>query len=153
LKEYGVKLLILDDAHYLKLKALRELVQIHELLKIPVILSGTRELREQLKSEWKQVHNSFLSLYRFPALTIDQTASIVNTWLNDFLGWEEESDLLYEDVLKKLHEKTGGLTGPLNDTLQKIAIQALKKGLGRLDEKIIHEVLDGQVSAVTSKEP
>jgi hypothetical protein len=150
LKEYGVQLLIIDDAHYLKLKALRELVQLHELLKIPVVLSGTSELYEQLKSEWKQVHNSFLAFYTFPTLTIDQTASVVDTWLNNFLGWEEESDLLYEDVLKKLHEKTGGLTGPLNDTLQKIAIQALKKGLGRLDEKTIYEVLDGQMSAVTS---
>lgn len=150
LKEYGVQLLIIDDAHYLKLKALRELVQIHELLKIPVILSGTAELYEQLKSEWKQVHNSFLPVYPFPAMTIDQTASVVNTWLSNFLGWEEESDLLYEDVLKKLQEKTGGLTGPLNDTLQKMAIQALKKGLNRLDEKIIHEVLDGQMSAITS---
>lgn len=151
LREYGVKLLIIDDAHYLKLKALRELVQIHELLKIPVILSGTAELYDLLKSEWKQVHNSFLSFYPFPAMTIDQTASVVDAWLTNFLGWEEESDLLYEDLLKKLQEKTGGLTGPLNDTLQKIAIQALKKGLRRLDEQTIYEVLDGQMSAVTAQ--
>lgn len=150
LKEYGVKLLIIDDAHYLKLKALRELVQIHELLKIPVILSGTGELYDQLKSEWKQVHNSFLSFYTFPAMSLDQTASVVDTWLNGFLGWEEESDLLFEDVLKKLQEKTGGLTGPLNDTLQKIAIQALKKEVSRLDGKTIHEVLDGQMTAATN---
>ncbi|XHX77920.1 MAG: AAA family ATPase [Stenomitos frigidus ULC029] len=150
LKEYGVKLLIIDDAHYLKLKALRELVQIHELLKIPVVLSGTGELYDLLKSEWKQVHNSFLSFYPLPAMTIDQTASVVDTWLTSFLGWEEESDLLYEDVLKKLQEKTGGLTGPLNDTLQKMAVLALKQGLHRIDEKTIHEVLDGQMTAVTN---
>ncbi len=149
LKEYGVKLLVIDDAHYLKLKALRELVQLHELLQIPVILIGTGSLYDQLKSEWKQVHNSFLSFYAFPALTIEQTASIVDTWANDFLGWSEQSDLLLEDVLKKLQDKTGGQTGPLNDALQKIAIQALKKGVGRLAEPIIHEVLDGQMSAVT----
>lgn len=150
LREYGVRLLVIDDAHYLKLKALRELVQIHELLKIPVVLSGSGTLYDQLKSEWKQVHNSFLSFYIFPAMTIDQTASVVDTWLNSFLGWEEESDLLFEDVLKKLQEKTGGLTGPLNDTLQKMAIQSLKKGLRRIDETTIHEVLDGQMTALTS---
>jgi DNA transposition AAA+ family ATPase len=150
LREYGVRLLVIDDAHYLKLKALRELVQIHELLKIPVVLSGSGTLYDQLKSEWKQVHNSFLSFYIFPAMTIDQTASVVDTWLNSFLGWEEESDLLFEDVLKKLQEKTGGLTGPLNDTLQKMAIQSLKKGLHRIDETTIHKVLDGQMTALTS---
>jgi len=150
LREYGVRLLIIDDAHYLKLKALRELVQIHELLKIPIILSGTGELYDKLKSEWKQLHNSFLSFYTFPAMTIDQTASVVDTWLNSFLSWDEESDLLYEDVLKKLHEKTGGLTGPLNDALQDMAIQALEKGLRKLDEATIYEVLGGKLSAVTS---
>lgn len=175
IREYGVKLLVVDDAHYLKLKALRELVQIHELLKIPVILSGTGELYDQLKSEWKQVHNSFLSFYPFPAMTIDQTGSVVEKWLEKFLGWEgEESALFYDDVMKKLYEKTGGLTGPLNDTLQRIAIQVLNKRLRRLeelakdetldeyaiqalknepyrlDEQAIHEVLDGQMSAATN---
>lgn len=150
LREYGVRLLIIDDAHCLKLKALRELVQIHELLKIPVILSGTVELYDYFKSGWKRVHNSFLSFHVFPAMTIDQTASVVDTWLTNFLKWEEESDLLYEDVLKKLQEQTGGLTGPLNDTLQQMATQALKKGLHRIDEKTIHEVLDGKMPAVTN---
>lgn len=150
LREYGVRLLIIDDAHYLKLKALRELVQIHELLKIPIILSGTDEVYEQLKAEWKQLHNSFLSFYIFPAMTMDQTASVVDTWLTNFLKWEEETDLLYEDVLKKLQTGTGGLTGPLNDTLQKMAIQALKKGLYRIDENTFNEVLAGQMSAQTS---
>jgi uncharacterized protein YihD (DUF1040 family) len=83
-------------------------------------------------------------------MTIDQTASVVDTWLNSFLSWDEESDLLYEDVLKKLHEKTGGLTGPLNDALQDMAIQALEKGLRKLDEATIYEVLGGKLSAVTS---
>lgn len=151
LREYGVKLLIIDDAHYLKLKALRELVQIHEFLKIPIILSGTGELYDQLKSEWKQVHNSFLSVHAFSAMTLDQTGSVVEKWL-EFLGWEEESDLLYEDVLTKLHQKTGGLTGPLNDTLQMIAIQALKQGLRRLDEGTIEAVLKGQLCAATGQQ-
>lgn len=148
LREYGVKLLIVDDAHYLKLKALRELVQIHELLKIPVILVGTSHLYDQLKSEWKQVHNSFLPFYSFPAMTLDQTASVVEAWLTNFLGWTEESDLLYEDVLKKLQDKTGGLSGPLNDVLQSIAIQVLKQGSHHLDEQIVHRVLDAQFTAV-----
>ncbi|HEY9697114.1 MAG TPA: ATP-binding protein [Trichocoleus sp.] len=147
LKEYGVKLIIVDDAHYLKLKALRELVQIHELLKIPVILLGTKDLYEQLRSDWKQVHNSFLAFYQFPAMTYEQTGSVVDQWLTQFLQWQEESDLLYEDVLKQLHEKTSGLTGPLYDTLQKIAVRALKKGLFKLDEETTLEVLNQQLKA------
>lgn len=148
LKEFGVKLIIIDDAQHLKLKALRELVQIHELLKIPVILIGTEHLYETLRSDWKQVHNSFLSLYEFPAMSLNQTGSVVDKWLNEFLQWPEESDLVYEDVLKKLYEKSAGLTGPLYDALQKMAIRALNKGLCKIDEQIVDEVLNGQFRAV-----
>ena len=44
LKSYQVQLLIIDDAHLLKRKAMVELVKIYEDLKIPVVMSGAKDL-------------------------------------------------------------------------------------------------------------
>lgn len=73
--------------------------------------------------------------------------SRANQWLDEFLQWQQESDLLYEDVLKRLYDKTSGLTGPLYEVLRQIAICALKKGLSTLDEQTTLEVLQGQFKA------
>lgn len=140
LREYKVKMLIIDDAQHLRLKVLLELVQFFETLKISIILSGTDYLKEKLVSHWKGLHNTFEAKHQFPAMTQAELSEYVSRWMSDFLKWDDqESDLTYEDVLNKLHRDTKGLRGLLDDRLKSFAVEAIKKGTNRIDDQTINE--------------
>jgi hypothetical protein len=141
LRQYGVKLLILDDAHHLKLKAFLEVVQLFETMGISIVLSGTAALHQKLASDWRGLHNTFELEHRFPPLTRAEVSETVYRWTTESLGWTEESDVTYEDVLKNIDRASRGFSGPLFDLLRMFAVTAVEKGLARIDEATIQEVL------------
>jgi len=146
LKSFGTNLLILDDAEFLSYEAFCELAQIYDVLKIPAILCGTYYLEKTLRKRyWDRVMNSFLDLYEYPSMTIDEMVEVIDAWETEFLKWPEESDILNEDVVQKLYAKTGGLRDALSEILRKAAVKTLKEGSYKITAEIIMSVLDRRV--------
>jgi DNA transposition AAA+ family ATPase len=149
LKDLEVQLIIIDDAEYLNWEAFCEVIQIQDMLKIPIILSGTHDIKGVLtQNRWNRVRNSFLDFYHFPPLDKDELISLIKIWEEEFLKWPEESDFRNEIIFDKIHKKTQGLRDILTEVLRKSAIEALDRKNQRISASIISSVLDGRYTPV-----
>ena len=130
LKLYQVQLLIMDDAHLLKRKAMVELIKLYEDLRVPVVMSGAYDLEERLSRSkgYEHVSNVFLSVHNYRTLTIDEVASVVAAWEEEVLElWEEKPNWTEdEEIIERLYVRSSGLIQPLFKTLEKIAIAQLQ---------------------------
>ena len=132
LKSYQVQLLIVDDAHLLKRKAMVELVKIYEDLKIPVIMSGAYDLEERLfqSKGYEHINNMFLTVHNYRTLTLDEVASVIAAWEEEVLtSWgENDQPNLADDetIVHHLYTRSSGLIKPLYKYLQQIAIAQLE---------------------------
>ena len=139
LKSYQVQLLIVDDAHLLKRKAMVELVKIYEELKIPVVMSGAYDLEERLSQSrgYEHINNMFLSVHNYRTLTFDEVTSVVAAWEEEVLGlWEEKPNLAdNEATIHHLYTRSSGLIQPLYKYLQQIAIAQLENTLDPSSEE------------------
>jgi DNA transposition AAA+ family ATPase len=126
LKRYGVKILIVDKADYLKLEALNELIDFYDSLRISVVLAGTHYLEDVLGRNhpaYVRVSNSFLEWYEFPSLNLEDVAQVIDDWENKFLSERKKLHLTqYLEVVETLKEKSGGLIESLYDILRQIAM-------------------------------
>ncbi|MGK7893836.1 MAG: AAA family ATPase [Xenococcus sp. (in: cyanobacteria)] len=139
LKSYQVQLLIVDNAHLLKRKAMVELVKIYEDLKIPVVMSGVGDLEARLSQSrgYEHINNMFLTVHNYRTLTIDEVTSVVAAWEEEVLGlWEEKLHLAdHEAIVKHLYNLSSGLIQPLYKYLQQIAIAQLENTLASSSEE------------------
>ena len=139
LKSYQVQLLIVDDAHLLKRKAMIELVKIYEDLKIPVVMSGAKDLEDRLFTSkgYEHIHNMFLREHKYRTLEQDEVASVINAWEKDVLeGWDEQPNLAFnEAIVAHLYTRSSGLIQPLYKYLQQIAIAQLENTLDPSSEE------------------
>ncbi|WP_013335054.1 ATP-binding protein [Gloeothece verrucosa] len=126
LKRYGVKILIVGKADYLKLEAFNELIDLYEHLRISVVLAGTHYLEDILgrnHSAYVRVSNSFLEWYEFPSLTSEDVVTVVEDWEKKFLTPKNRLNLTQSpEVVETLKEKSGGLIESLYDLLRQIAM-------------------------------
>lgn len=126
LKRYGVQILIIGKADYLKLEALNELIDLYDNLRIPVILAGSHYLEAILGRNhpaYVQVCNSFLEWYEFHLLTLEDVAKVIHDWEEKFLTLQNRLNLSqYPEVIETLHLKSGGLIESLYDMLRQIAM-------------------------------
>lgn len=129
LKGYGVKLLVIGNADYLKLEAFNELIDIFNKLRITVILVGTLTLHSVLdrsSSAFCRVHDSFLECYDFPNLSLADATEVIDDWENKFLPKNHLLNLTQiPGVAELLRSKSEALLEPLYDLLRKIAILKL----------------------------
>lgn len=141
LKSYQVQLLIVDDAHLLKRKAMVELVKIYEDLKIPVVMSGAKDLDDRLSTSkgYEHINNMFLREHKYRILEQDEVASVINAWEKDVLeGWDEQPNLAFnEAIVTHLYSQSSGLIQPLYKYLQQIAIAQLEHTLDPTTEEDI----------------
>ncbi len=139
LKSYQVQLLIVDDAHLLKRKAMVELVKIYEDLKIPVVMAGVHDLNDRLYNSkgYEHISNMFLTEHNYRTLTFDEAASVIAAWEEEVLGlWEEKLHLAdNEAIVNHLYIRSSGLIQPLYKYLQQIAIAQLENTLAPSSEK------------------
>ncbi|MGL5941734.1 MAG: AAA family ATPase [Waterburya sp.] len=139
LKSYQVQLLIVDDAHLLKRKAMVELVKIYEDLKIPVVMSGAYDLEERLAQfrGYEHISNMFLTVHNYRTLTLDEVTSVVAAWEEEVLGlWEEKPNLAdNEEIVTHLHNRSSGLIQPLYKYLQQVVIAQLENTLNPSSEE------------------
>lgn len=139
LKAYQVQLLIVDDAHVLKRKAMVELVKIFDDLKIPVVMSGAYDLEERLSQSkgYDHINNMFLTVHNYRTLTQDEVASVVAAWEEEVLGlWDEKLNIAdNEEIINRLYTLSSGLVQPLYGYLKKIAIAQLENTLNPSSEE------------------
>ncbi|VEP14846.1 hypothetical protein H1P_2910007 [Hyella patelloides LEGE 07179] len=139
LKSYQVQLLIVDDAHLLKRKAMVELIKIYEDLRLPVIMSGAYDLEDRLSRSrgYEHISNVFLAVHNYRTLTIDEVASVVAAWEEEVLElWEEKLNLANnEEIIERLYLLSSGLIQPLYKCLEQIAVAQLKHTLNPDSEK------------------
>lgn len=141
LKAYGVELLITDNAEYLSLEALNELVEIFDNRKIAVILADTYHLENILgRPKYIRIYNSFLDFHDFRPLTKAETASAIQVW-EETVWSGMPLNLAQKGIAALLHERTEGLIDPLYETLRRIAIARLDNQLSQIDPVILSHFL------------
>lgn len=141
LEKSKVRMLIVDEANFLKAKTFSEIRRLHDKLGISIVLVGTDRLDAVIKRD-EQVYDRFRTCYRFGILTGDKFKDIVQTWEDEIVRLPVPSNLATsKTLLKLLQEKTGGKVGHLDRILRKAAILALRRSANKIDKKILDEVL------------
>lgn len=144
LKAYGVELLLVDNADYLSLKALNELVEIFDNRQITVILAATYALEKTLgQPEYVRVYNSFLDFHDFRPLTRAEMASVIQVW-EETVWRGTPLNLAQPGVAALLHERTEGLIDSLYATLRKIANARLDNQLSQIDPVTLSHFLSSR---------
>lgn len=130
LKSYQVQLLIVDDAHLLKRKAMVELTKLYEDLRLPVVMSGAYDLEDRLSKSrgYEHISNVFLAVHNYRTLTIDEVASVVAAWEEEVLElWEEKPNWAEnEEIIELLYVRSYGLIQPLFKFIEQIAVAQLQ---------------------------
>jgi hypothetical protein len=130
LSRYGVKVLIIGNSDYLKLEVLNELVDLFQNLKVPVILAGTRYVKDILERghpSYFRVRNSFLEWHEFTPLNRSDIVTVIADWEEKFLPETKRLNLSdNSDVIEIIHIRSSGLIDSVYDMLRKIAVYKLE---------------------------
>jgi hypothetical protein len=130
LSRYGVKILIVGNADYLKLEALNELVDLFQNLKIPVVLTGThyvKDILERGNPSYSRVRNSFLEWHEFTKLSRADIVQVIADWESKFLSESNRLDLCENsDVIEIIYIRSNGLIDSVYDMLRKIVVYRLE---------------------------
>ncbi|MDJ0596660.1 MAG: ATP-binding protein [Pleurocapsa sp. MO_226.B13] len=151
LKSYQVQLLIVDDAHLLKRKAMDELVKIYEDLNISIVMAGVYDLNNRLSDSkgYEHISNMFLAVHNYRNLRRDEVASVVAAWEEEVLElWDEKPNLAnHEEIIEYLHSCSRGLSKPLYKYLHQISIAQLELDPSSEEEIDIYEIIGIQRTA------
>jgi hypothetical protein len=146
LKAYGVKLLVVGNAHYLSYKSFNELVEIARAARIAVIPAGSFGLDEILKCKSKRytdIYNTFLDSHEFVCFSKTETATLVTTWEAQVLvPLERQLNLTsIPGFCDSLYNKSNGQAEPLYECLRQIAIYMLDNSDTQLDSSSLNLIL------------
>lgn len=145
LEESKVRMLIIDEANFLKAKTYSEVRRIYDHFEkksgLSIILVGTDRLDAVVKRD-EQVHGRFSACYRFGVLSGEKFKLLVEAWEEEIVKLPLPSNLTSPKMLKLLQEKTQGKVGHLDKILRKAAILALKNGTKKIDQAVLKEVLE-----------
>jgi DNA transposition AAA+ family ATPase len=141
LQRCGVEMLMIDEADRLKAKTFAEVRDFFDKLGIAVVLVGTDRLDAVIKRD-EQVYNRFRACHRFGKLSGDDFVQTVDIWERQVLMLPGASNLASKKMLKILGQATGGYIGLLDMILREAAIQALKKGLHKVDLETLKTVAE-----------
>jgi hypothetical protein len=146
LKAFGVKLLIVGNAHYLPYKSFNELVEIARGAKIAVIPAGSLYLDEILNRQSKRytdIYNTFLDSHEFVAFSKIETVQLVASWEEQVLvPLEQRLNLVsIPKFCDSLYNRCSGQAEPLYDCLRKIAIYMLENSGIQLNSSSLDQIL------------
>jgi hypothetical protein len=146
LKAFGVKLLIVGNAHYLPYKSFNELVEIARGAKIAVIPAGSLYLDEILNRQSKRytdIYNTFLDSHEFVAFSKKETVQLVASWEEQVLvPLEQRLNLVsIPNFCDSLYNRCSGQTEPLYECLRKIAIYMLENSGIQLNSSSLDQIL------------
>ena len=145
IRKCGVKILIVNYADLLVFSGLNELMRIAEKCKISVVLSGTSRLDEILdtknRKKYLSIHNTFLNCHQFSLLSSQEISAVVNGW-EQSLNWDRQMNLSTDtEIIKTLHEVSGGQIQPLYDRLKQIAVWQLDSPSKEINPQNISKLL------------
>lgn len=139
LKACQVEMLIVDEAHRLRLRTFSELQDILDALQIAIVLVGTDRLDVVMRRD-EQVYRRFIASHRYERLTSAQLVEISAIWETHVLRLPEPSNLGSAKMQKILGPVTGGYLGLLDRILREAAVRSLSRGLKRIEFNILNEV-------------
>jgi hypothetical protein len=146
LKAFGVKLLIVGNAHYLTYKSFNELVEMARASKIAVIPAGSMYLDEILNRQTKRyidIYNTFLDSHEFAGFSKKETVQVVASWEEQVLV-PLERRLNLASIPKfcdSLYNHCSGQAELLYECLRKIAIYMLENSDTQLNSSSLEVIL------------
>ena len=138
LEPFGIELLLVDNADNLQWEALVDLKQLHEESGVPVILIGEQELDSNLENA--DLLTCFPTLFEFDKLDYDDFQKTLRTIELDLLALPQASNLAEGTLFEILAVSTQAHMGKLIKLLPKAVLHSLKKGHGKVDEAILHNI-------------
>ncbi|MBD2070300.1 ATP-binding protein [Leptolyngbya sp. FACHB-671] len=138
LKLFRIELLIIDNAQNLQQEALVDLNQLYEESGIPIILSGEPELDTLLGNFDLRI--CFPNLFEFDRLDYEDFQKTLRTIELDILALPEASNLSEGILFETLVSSTEAHIGLLIKILTKAVTHSLKKGYGKVDKAILHNI-------------
>jgi DNA transposition AAA+ family ATPase len=135
-----VEMILIDEAHRCRPRALSEIRDIAEKLRIAVILIGTDRL-ETVMGRDEQVKRRFLACHRFHRLDSQALADMSTLWETYVLRLPQPSHLTRAPIQKILGAATSGYLGPLDEILRKAARRALRSGHPRIELSHLNHVI------------
>lgn len=146
LKMFGVKLLIVGNAHYLPYKSFNELIEIARNSKVSVIPAGSLYLDEILNRQSRRfadIYNTFLDCHEFTSFSKKEIAQVVATWEEQVLAPlnQQLSLASIPKFCESLYEYCSGQAEPLYDCLRKVAIFSLENPDSQLAASSLDQIL------------
>jgi hypothetical protein len=157
LKAFGVKLLIVGNAHYLTYKSFNELVEMARASKIAVIPAGSLYLDEIFNRQSKRytdIYNTFLDSHEFVAFSEEETATLVTSWEEKVLTPLERRLNLTSipEFCDSLYKKCNGQVEPLYECLRKVAIYMLDNSDTQLNSSSVGQILPTRRAPIKASE-
>jgi hypothetical protein len=135
-----VEMMIVDEAHRLRPKALEDIADILDKLQIAVVLVGTDRLNAVLRRN-EQVQYRCIAKHQYSRMTPAQIAKTSAIWENHVLRLPQPSRLSSAKMQKLLAPASGGYIGLLDRMLREAAVRSLRAGKGCVEYKILAEVV------------
>lgn len=138
LDPFGIELLLVDNADNLQREALLDLKQLHEESRVPIILIGGQDLDSSLQNF--DLLTCFPTLFEFDRLNYEDFQKTLRTIELDILALPQASNLSEGTLFEILATSTQAHMGVLIKILTKAVLHSLKKGHGKVDEAILHNI-------------
>jgi len=138
LEPFGIELLLIDNADNLQREALIDLKQLHEESGVPIILIGGQDLDSSLQNF--DLLTCFPTLFEFDRLNYEDFQKTLRTIELDILALPQASNLSEGTLFEILATSTQAHMGVLIKILTKAVLHSLKKGHGKVDEAILHNI-------------
>ena len=157
LKAFGVKLLIVGNAHYLSDKSFTELLEIVRNLKLAVIPAGSFYLDEILNRQTKRytdIYHTFLDSHEYACFFKEETDQVVSNWEEKVLvplEWRLNLKFI-PGFCDSLYRHCNGQAEPLYECLRKIAIYMLENPDTHLDSSSFNQILAKRRPAINASE-
>lgn len=130
--------MLIDNASNLQREALSDLKQLHEETGIPIVLIGGQDLDSNLQDF--DLLTCFPTLFEFDRLDYEDFQKTLRTIEFDVLALPQASNLSEGILFEILATSTQAHMGVLIKILTKAVLHSLKKGYGRVDEAILHNI-------------
>ncbi|WP_088893313.1 AAA family ATPase [Leptolyngbya ohadii] len=135
---FGIELLLIDNADNLQREALIDLKQLHEESGVPIVLIGGASLDSSLQSF--ELLTCFPTLFEFDRLEYEDLQKTLKTIEFDILALPQASNLSEGTLFEILGASTEARMGVLTKILTKAVLHSLKKGYGKVDEVVLHNI-------------
>jgi len=150
LKQCKVEIIIIDEAHRLQFKALPDVRDLFDKVKVVPVLIGTSSRLDTLIGKDEQVAGRFASYFSFEKLLGANFKKTIKIWEQEILRLPEPSNLADDqEIITLLQEKTDGQIRLLDQILRDAAVKALESGVNKIDKSVL-ESIEGDYLLVAS---